>query len=192
MSRRWVVVSEDSFNELCKKQLEKAENIPDINSAEEEQEPVITPNTENAPVEEQETSAAASIQQLPNQKEENVRTIENLIPEHKWINQLPVSYRQSSERFLRQLEATGEFKVGEDGEIIIKGASVPNLNISTFLRITCIPFHKGQLPEIVRQWLRKKAIKVRNHKVKLAPNWINKFVSKKSTMARLLARYADQ
>jgi hypothetical protein len=174
-ARRWVVVSEDSFNELCKKTTRpetESESIPPKHSA--------SPSTPTVPEDQRPSSPTVEA----HTQAEN-RSVKDLLPEHAWIEQLPPSYRREGLRLLRQLEATGTFDVDPDGGILIDGKLIPDYNITTFLRTASIPFHKGEFPPLLREWLRQQPeIKLRNHLARIRPVWVKKYDSRRSTTGR--------
>ena len=205
MSRRWVVVSEDSFNELCRKMknLSLSDKAPSTNEQESvagdqttgenydngkhhQVSPKAPPvaNSEDKLDEPMDDEQPGEIEHSIEKKSVDVgdknddgeRTVEALVPEHKWLNQLPPSYRQSGLQLLRKLADTGEFKVSDEGIISVQGRPIENYNITNFLRTTCIPFHKGDIPQPIQEWLRQhKEIKFRNHLAKVRPAWVNKY-----------------
>ena len=107
------------------------------------------------------------------------------LPENVWLEQLPANYRQSAMRFLRNITHNEGFNVDKDGTISIDGETVPDYDIVKFLRYHCVPFSKGKRPARLTDWMKKhNIVKFRNHLAAVRPPWINKFGSKKRTMAK--------
>ena len=214
MSRRWVVVSEENFNELCEKKKERKHNQKDeleetkqnknieeyqpekgaTEPTSEQQQNVqinFEPNKENSLEPDKEENSEIErfsrepspvLSDSPNRPNRN---LEEVFPERKVINNLPLSYQQCGLKLLQTLQETNEFGVNIDGEILIKDNPIPNYSLEQFFRTTCIPFHKSDIPLSLQSWLREKNItKFRNHLARIRPNWVNKYGSRASTMAR--------
>ena len=101
----------------------------------------------------------------------------------KWLHQLPSSFQTDGFRLLAILEKHDNFSYKPDGTITINGHPVQGYDLSQFLQTACVPFHKGQLPPAVHDFLRDSGItRLRNHLVKIRPKWIKRYAWKPSTM----------
>ena len=225
MSRRWVVVSEENFTQLCdrkklenqRKQTETKAHLENAASSENKEhykttdkintspnqiEEIAKPlhteeekiNFHNPPEEKENNFTQESLpinsentkqaETPPNSPKPN-RSLDQVIPEHKIIENLPLSYRQCAVKLLRTLNETNEFTADDEGQIFIKNNKIPNYSVEQFLRATCIPFSKADIPLLLQSWLKEKGItKFRNHLARIRPDWVNKYGSRASTMGR--------
>lgn len=196
MSRKWVVVSEDSFNQLCDK---LTNNIGPTDSNKPEPSLIADPqNPQPEPTNPIDPNPALPLDH-PNQpeqplkensdnilensaKEPSERDLETLVPGHKWVSELPPSYRREGLRLLKLLNEAGGFNVDLDGVVSIDNNLIENYNITKFLRTTCVPFHKGEIPLPLQKWLKmKKITKFRNHLVTMRPDWVKRYSWRRST-----------
>ena len=136
-------------------------------------EPELRPEPQPEPAPEQESEHQPERQPSPQPEEEN------------WTSSLPPSYRGEGKKLLEQLLQTDGFHVSETGLISVDGVLVEDYTISSFLRTTCIPFNRNQIPFLLQEWLRTKGIvKFRNHLAKVLPKWIKRYSWRESTMAK--------
>lgn len=111
------------------------------------------------------------------------RLVEEIIPEHRWLSALPPSFRSKGRKLLVQLQEAGGFAISNTGQISINNTAVEDYDIGTLLRTLVIPFHRGQLPQQIEEWLRSKNMtKFRNHLIKIRPRWEPLYNLRASTM----------
>lgn len=214
MSRKWVVISEETFNQLCNKKLAKTidnseseasdliktreviDSIPIINSESkiiENESPIATysesarpENTNHLDPDSDQKKIITQLSRKSDKVKKNLDSIsdlEELIPGHKWVEELPPSFRREGLRLLKQIDQAKGFSVDSKGFIYLDKKLVENYSISDFLRVTCIPFHKGEIPNPLKEWLKTNQItKFRNHLATIRPAWTKRYSWRKSTM----------
>jgi hypothetical protein len=175
---RWVVVAEDCFDQLQQlngKTLEKS-----IESDKVFEEPTVksvgtgVPDVEEkanpAPEKPSEETFAEPLVEPPKQ------------PHSDWTDSLPPSFRKEGSKLLESLQTNG-LVVSDSGVLSIEGEDIEGYSVETFLRTTCVPFHKGSIPLKLQNWLRSKdKTKFRNHLATIRPAWKKRYSLRKSTM----------
>ncbi len=172
---RWVIIAEESFDQL--RQLKPTQEVgtdpgspvgePPVIEApppdeEPVKEPVEEPHVEEPPVEEQR---------------------EPTLEELDWTSDLPPSYRKEGAQLLQRLQEAG-LQVSDTGVVSVSGQSMPDYHIGTLLRTTSVPFHRGQIPLQLQEWLRTKGmVKFRNHLATIRPQWRKRYSLRTSTTA---------
>ena len=105
-----------------------------------------------------------------------------------WITSVPPSYQKGAQKFIESLEAKGGFKVDEKGYLVLEGRKIDYL-VDDFLRVTNLPYNKGELPHEVESWLRTKRVTTfRNPNLVIRPKWTPVYSLRRSTMGQRTAR----
>ena len=202
---RWVVVAEESYNQLCDQAA--AQKTPEKEDKSDEPLDKTSPvkplpeSTRPSDVALEETPLTVPKEtvtpdtkdnaKLEDQGPKTKRRAQDVSPVHGWILDLPTPYRPDGLALLRKFEKAGGLTVGDTGNVSIDTVPVDGFTISDLLRITCIPGNPGVLPNSVQEWLRcKKLVRFRNPKANLRPEWVNRYSWRESTMATRQARSA--
>ena len=178
---RWVIVSEESFDQgpLTTLPKEQPETKP-TELIEEAQDPPASPsNSLEAPEEVIEPEGVSELLQ-----ESKPREFGDIVggTVAASLQELPPSFRQGGVHLLAELEKYPEFAISDDGTVKIGGKTLVGYRLAKFLRTTCVPFNKEALPPAVYSFLRDKGIKkLRNHLIKIRPKWIKRYSWKPST-----------
>ncbi len=166
---RWVVVAEECFDQLRQlsdKVCETDKGVEEVGKeAEREAEKEVE---KEVPIEE---PAAEQVAEKPESQAEKV----------DWTKDLPHSFQKVGAKLLESLQVQG-LTVADSGVISIDDKPVEGYSIETFLRTTCVPFHQGNFPMPLSNWLRSKGIvKFRNQLATIRPAWKKRYSLRKST-----------
>lgn len=107
---------------------------------------------------------------------------EPLDPTTTLVNAIPLQFRHCALDLLARVNSEGSLKIDPEGQLWLSGQKVPELSAVQFLRLTCVPFTPGALPNELKVHLQRCRVhKVRNHECSLKKPWTPLVFSPAST-----------